>query len=269
MLTYDSLIIQAKLRGMPPTKIRGILREYLQILILKEIYKLPTGRELYFTGGTYLRLIHNLKRFSEDLDFNTNSIRKSEFESLMKQVNKGLKRRGMKLKIEFTHWRNVYVSKLIFPEIERIYGVISKYSKKKGIIIKVETNSPKFKVATETQLMTGFGETHPCICTNKSILFADKIDAFCKKRMGRHIYDVIFMLINKFPIDKKVLEIFGIKEDPLKVIFRRIKHFSKNELRRQAEALRPFLFEESESDLITNAQEVIPLLLEKYHSSLL
>ena len=74
MLTYDSLIEQAQSRGMPPTKIRAILREYLQILILKQLYKTESGKKLYFTGGTYLRLIHNLKRFSEDLDFNTNTI---------------------------------------------------------------------------------------------------------------------------------------------------------------------------------------------------
>jgi predicted nucleotidyltransferase component of viral defense system len=264
MLTYDSLIEQAKLRGMPPTKIRGILREYLQILILKELYKLDSGRKLYFTGGTYLRLIHNLKRFSEDLDFNINNIKKSEFESLIKKVNNSLKKMGMKLKVEFAHWKGVYVSKLIFPEIERFYGVVGKYSKKKGIIIKVETNKPKFKITSETQLIKGFGEFYPCICTNKKALFADKIDALCKKNRGRHIYDVMFMLIHKFPIDKRALKIFGINEDPLKVIIHRIEHFSKNELKKQAEILRPFLFDENEADLIINAQKIISSLLEKY-----
>ncbi|MBI2252835.1 MAG: nucleotidyl transferase AbiEii/AbiGii toxin family protein, partial [Armatimonadetes bacterium] len=74
MLTYDALINQAKIRGVPFTKIRGILREYLQVLILKELYKTEEGKKLFFTGGTYLRLVHNLKRFSEDLDFNTEII---------------------------------------------------------------------------------------------------------------------------------------------------------------------------------------------------
>ena len=90
MLTYESLLEQAKSRGMPHTKIRGVLREYLQILILKELYKAELGRKLYFTGGTYLRLVHSLKRFSEDLDFNTNTITKQEFEGLLKKVKNEL-----------------------------------------------------------------------------------------------------------------------------------------------------------------------------------
>ena len=47
MITYDSLIEQAKSREMPPTKIRGILREYLQILILKELYRTEAGKGIF------------------------------------------------------------------------------------------------------------------------------------------------------------------------------------------------------------------------------
>ena len=49
MLTYEALLEQANLRRMPANKIRGVLREYLQILILKELYRSGDGRKLYFT----------------------------------------------------------------------------------------------------------------------------------------------------------------------------------------------------------------------------
>ena len=120
MLTYDSLIEQGKSRGLPPTKIRGILREYLQILIMKQLCKNGSQGKLYFTGGTYLRLVHDIKRFSKDLDFNTNKMTKKEFENLIENVKNELKRLGIESKIKFAHWDNVYVSKLIFPEIEKI-----------------------------------------------------------------------------------------------------------------------------------------------------
>lgn len=103
MLTYDALIEQAKLRGMPPTKVRGILREYLQILILKELYKISLSEKLYFTGGTYLRLIHNLKRFSEDLDFNAPKISTTEFENTINRLLVELKRLAIKSRTQFTH----------------------------------------------------------------------------------------------------------------------------------------------------------------------
>lgn len=264
MLTYESLIEQAKSRGMPPTKIRGILREYLQILILKELYKTEAGKKLYFTGGTYLRLVHNLKRFSEDLDFNTNRITKQEFENLLKKVKDELIRVGLDPQVRFAHWENVYVSKLIFPKVEKIYNAISKYSKKEGIVIKVETYKPEWEITEETEVISGFGEFYPSICTDKSILFADKIDALKKKNRGRHIYDVIFMFSNKYPVNKDVLRALGIKEDPREAMLDAVKNLSGAELKKQAEALRPFLFEESEADLVANAHSIIPSLLERY-----
>lgn len=264
MLTYDSLIEQAKSREMPITKMRGILREYLQILILKEIYKTKSGKKLYFTGGTYLRLAHNMKRFSEDLDFNTNKITKSEFENLLKKIKIELRRLGINSEIRFDHWDNMYVSDIVFSDIEKIYDVISRYSKKQGIVIKIETNKPKYKIETETLAISGFGEVYPCLCTARGILFADKIDALAKKKKARHIYDIIFMLSNKYPIDRKVLQYLGIKKDPFEFILQSMGNFSKAELKIQAESLRPFLFDESGSSLITNAHDIIPSLIEKY-----
>lgn len=264
MLTYDALIEQARERGTPHTKIRGILREYLQVLILKELYKTETGKKLYFTGGTYLRLIHNLKRFSEDLDFNTGSIRKQEFESLIKKIRTELRRTGVDCRVKFRHWKNIYAAHLIFPTIEKIYNVSSMFSRKEGIVIKIETNRPKWKIKKESEVISGFGEFFPCLCTDKGALFADKIDALNKKSRGRHVYDIMFMLSHRFSIDRKALATLGIEDEPLDVIAGRIASFSNSELKKQAETLRPFLFDESEADLIINAHKVMPGLLEKY-----
>jgi predicted nucleotidyltransferase component of viral defense system len=264
MLTYESLIDEAKSRGMPQTKTRGILREYLQILIMKEISRDKLGKKLLFTGGTYLRLIHNLKRFSEDLDFNTNVLTKNTFETLIKNVASKLEKQGINLKVRHNHWGRIYVSKLIFPEIENFYNIVSKYSRKHGIIIKIESNKPKCKINIETQMISGFGEFYPCVCTDKSVLFADKLDALEKKRRARHIYDIIFMLSNKYTFNKQVLKSLGIKQDPLIFLSNTIKSFPNIELKKQALSLRPFLFDEKEADLISNASEIIPLLIAKY-----
>ena len=266
MLTYDALVEQAKVRGMPAGKMRGILREYLQVLILKEIYKTDAGRMLYFTGGTYLRLVHGLKRFSEDLDFNTDKITKNDFESILKKVKLELSRLNIDSEVKFEHWKEIYSAKLILPDIEKNYNVISKYSKKAGIIIKVETNRPKWKIKKESLVVSGFGEIYPCICTDSGALFADKIDALDKKGRARHLYDIIFMLANKYPIDKAVLSVLNIEGDPLETIIKTVERFSAAELKKQAESLRPFLFEESEADLIINAHRIIPSMVSKYRN---
>ncbi|MFP4029605.1 MAG: nucleotidyl transferase AbiEii/AbiGii toxin family protein [Candidatus Brocadiia bacterium] len=43
------------------------LREYLQHAILREMFELDWLSELVFHGGTALRMLHGLRRFSEDL----------------------------------------------------------------------------------------------------------------------------------------------------------------------------------------------------------
>jgi hypothetical protein len=53
----------------------------------------------------------------------------------------------------------------------------------------------------------------------------------------------------------------------LEIISAKTKGFSKVELKKQAEILRPFLFDEKDADLLVNAHDVIPSLLERYKKS--
>ena len=264
MLTFEALIDAAKENGMPVGKTRGILREYLQVLILKEIYKLPLGKNLFFTGGTYLRLVHRTKRFSEDLDFNVDKMGKNDFENILVKISDVLEKQGLKMKLIFKHWGNLLVSEFIFPEVETFYGIISKYSKKEGISIKVETNRPKWKIKTETLVISGFGQMFPIVCTDRGALFADKIDALIKKNRARHLFDIMFMLSKKYPIDVRILKSLGVEDQPLEAILKRVNSFSLAELKKQAESLRPFLFDESEAELLVNALTIVPQLIKQY-----
>ena len=264
MLELDALAKEAQDRGMPAGKMRGILREYLQILILKEMYKLPEGKKLYFTGGTYLRLIHQTKRFSEDLDFNAARMKKKDFEGVLKKIQNNLEKEGFKIDLRFGHWENLLAADLVFPDIEKYYGVVSPHARKEGIVIKVETYQPQWAIKTETLIAAGFGNMFPVICTEKGALFADKIDALIKKNRARHLFDIMFMLSKNYPVNTRVLKILGIKDSPLDAILKRVKMFSSAELKKQAEQLRPFLFEESEADLIVHAQKIVPQLIERY-----
>lgn len=262
MLTYEALIEQAKNRGLPLNKIRGILREYLQILILKEISRANFGQKLYFLGGTYLRLIHNLKRFSEDLDFNAHSMSIKEFNLLINSVKKKLERAGIVSKISFKHRDKLLISNITFFEAEKHYNVIDTL-KKSGIMIKVEANCPTYKMETEAHVVSGFGEIFPIICMKKEYIFAEKIDALIKKDRGRHIYDTIFMIANNFPVSQRILRINKITKKADQSILDKINSLSKSELQKQAKILQPFLFDEKESELIINAPMIISELLNK------
>lgn len=264
MLELEALAAEAEQRGMPSGKMRGVLREYLQVLMLKEMYKLPEGKKLYFTGGTYLRLVHQTKRFSEDLDFNAGRMKKEPFEGILERIQSNLKKEGLGSRLAFGHWGSLLAGELIFPQIEKQYGIISPHTRKEGIVVKIEANRPRWKIKTESLMVSGFGQMFPVVCTDRGALFADKIDALIKKNRARHLFDILFMLSRKYPIDPNVLKALGIKEPPLEAVLKRVKAFSPAELKRQAEQLRPFLFEENEAGLIVHAHEVIPQLIRDY-----
>ena len=46
-----------------------VVREFWEVLFLKELMESPHGKNLVFKGGTALRLAYGSPRFSEDLDF--------------------------------------------------------------------------------------------------------------------------------------------------------------------------------------------------------
>lgn len=103
MLTYDGLIEEAKREGMPTSKVRGIIREYIQVLMLKYLYKSEWQRNFLFMGGTSLRLLHGLKRFSEDIDFNARGVKRADFEDAAAFIARELRREGISCDLEFNH----------------------------------------------------------------------------------------------------------------------------------------------------------------------
>ena len=58
---------------------RYMLKEYLQLLILDHLATTPYINKVSFIGGTNLRLIQGIDRFSEDLDFDCKELSEDEF----------------------------------------------------------------------------------------------------------------------------------------------------------------------------------------------
>ena len=56
-----------------------MLKEYLQLLILDHLSTTPYIHKVTFIGGTNLRLIQGIDRFSEDLDFDCKDLNEEEF----------------------------------------------------------------------------------------------------------------------------------------------------------------------------------------------
>lgn len=261
MLTYDALVQEANERGMPGVKMRGVLREYLQVLLMVELYGQRGANRLHFTGGTFLRLVENLKRFSEDLDFNCWNLSQEAFESITKTTVKGMEKHGVSGGIEFEHRGRLSTARISFPDVESHYGIRSGYSRKGGMMIKFETNRPSWKMEADVKVITGFGEMIPVPCTPIPALMADKIDAVASKNKGRHIYDLITLLGRKTQVNLTVWKKIGGKGAPIESLVKRITGLKRAELGKMSESLRPFLFDEREARLVAEADTIIPELV--------
>ena len=58
---------------------KHILKEYIQLMVLDYLADTPYIGKLAFIGGTNLRLIKGIDRFSEDLDFDCKNLSEPEF----------------------------------------------------------------------------------------------------------------------------------------------------------------------------------------------
>ncbi len=253
MLRMAYLLEEAKELGLPAAKSRAILREYLQTIILNSIYKSSVAPSLFFVGGTALRLVYNLPRFSEDLDFNTPGLEQDDFTKILERIETNVSLEGFSPVISSKKRATLFIASLNFPGVMREYGIMN--SRGGDMMIKLEVNSPAWPLPTESHVLSRYGYNFSVILMSKGALLSEKLAALLSRRRGRYIYDLLFMLRKKFPFDSGVLYANNIREDPRNLIQNYLSGISEQELRRLAEQVKPFLFKEDDIELILKAPQ--------------
>lgn len=186
--------------SMPPEEKLNRTREFLQIMALKNLYDQNVFENIAFVGGTALRVLYDIRRFSEDLDFSLVSPKNYDF----KKLNAGLVRHfnlnnlavECKPKIDKT----VHSAFLKFPGILKELGLGAFAAQKLSIKLGVDSNPPKGWRLAETTLNKTyiFSVRH----FDLPSMLATKIHAcfFRKYTKGRDFYDLVWYLGKKvFP----------------------------------------------------------------------
>lgn len=78
----------------------NVRREYAQHILLSALYQQQQATDLFFKGGTALRLLYRSPRFSEDLDFDTTIHDQRIWEQALEQTILDASKAGMKIDIE-------------------------------------------------------------------------------------------------------------------------------------------------------------------------
>lgn len=173
----------------------NFLREYLQHVILRELFELNLQRQLIFHGGTALRIIHNLNRFSEDLDFHTHSGREQlAYDKLFTRLLKRLKLHGYNVRIKVRLDQTVKLVLLYFHDLLNESGLSSQVAENLNIKIAIDTNPPA-GFQTQQKLINIYFpfalEYH-----DQETFLAGKLHAILKRPFtkGRDFYDLMFYL---------------------------------------------------------------------------
>lgn len=203
-------IIKEKLSQIPSAENKARwLREYLQTLVLKFIEEKGYSKDLAFVGGTALRLIYDLQRFSEDLDFSQISEADFSFEKFIAAIMDYFASIGIAVEHKTRAARNVKNALLKFPELMFENGLTHRKDQKLLIKLDVDTEPPAgFAVEVSfIQKMTSMNVAH----FDLSSLFAGKLHAVLMRQYtkGRDFYDLMWF------IGRKVIPNYNLLQNAL------------------------------------------------------
>lgn len=182
-----------------PSFRKYMLKEYLQLMILDFLATTPFIRKTVFIGGTSLRLVYGIDRFSEDLDFDCKNFSKDEFIAMTDAILIFLQRSGFRVETrdKANEKLQAFRRNLYFPEMLFEMGV-SGYRDER-FLIKVESQDQQIIYPTIMANIKGCGMFFSFPVPPVDVLCAMKISALLSRQKGRDFYDAIFLLGQSAP----------------------------------------------------------------------
>jgi predicted nucleotidyltransferase component of viral defense system len=231
-------------------KPRHLLREYLQYKILEIIYNSNFGSRLVFLGGTALRIVYSVPRFSEDLDFDNLGLSKEEFSNLSDLIKKELAKQGLKVEIKLT-FKEAFRCYIKIPKLLNSFGLSSLPDEK--IVIQVDAYPQRFDFSPNIFNLDKFDVYEKIKVTPIEVILSQKIHTVLgrKRKKGRDFFDVDFLINNKnispdFKYLKEKLNIENQKELKNKLK----KELKEIDFEEMASKDKVFLFNPSHSERI-------------------
>lgn len=186
-------------------ELTSLVREYLQTLILKSVYRSKFGQNLSFVGGTCLRMCYDLKRYSEDLDFCLDKKAADyDFDRLCKLVQKDLSLVNITVDLNVSQEKTVQKAFVKTIGVLENLGLAKTRGQKLHIKLEVDTNPVNIRFGKiESFFVSRYNEIFPVLKHDLETLFAGKILAIIMRpyRRGRDFYDLIWYLSRKTKIN--------------------------------------------------------------------
>lgn len=209
---FDQIVAFAKEYGLPLSKKRAILREYLQIKILDFIYQGKAGSNIIFVGGTCLRLVRNMDRFSEDLDFDLADATLKRVDKLVEEVSARLSMENIKHDL----YRNK-TSKRLYFEIrfkDLLYELSISRNKSEKLSIKLDFEKIWQGHQRRVILINRYGFLMNVVTLPQSQHLIQKLAAYVGRvqTQPRDIYDTVWLIAQGAKPDWKFARQNGFSE---------------------------------------------------------
>lgn len=195
------------------------LREYLQHLVLKIIDEQGFFRNLAFVGGTALRILYDLNRFSEDLDFSLVFANNYNYTKMMRSIENELQKNNFNVSIKSKDKKTVAASFIGFSNLLFELGLTKLKEQKILIKLEIDQNPP---TGYQTQLSLVNKDFLVAINHyNLPSLFASKLHAIlCRKYIkGRDFYDLLWYLSKKITPNYNLLDQAFLQTEKEKIVF--------------------------------------------------
>lgn len=124
-----------------PAHKKYIVKEYIQLMILNFLATSKFAQKITFIGGTNLRLVKGIDRFSEDLDFDCKNFDAEDFAEMSQAILTFLQRSGIRAETREKQSEKLTAlrSRIYFPELLFELG-LSAYKEEKLYLLSLNGN---------------------------------------------------------------------------------------------------------------------------------
>ena len=238
---------------------RYMLKEYLQLQILDHLATTPYISKVSFIGGTNLRLVQGIDRFSEDLDFDCKDLDEKEFMAMTDNIVSHL--RNNNIDVETRDKPNprltAFRRNLYFPQMLFNLGLTGHRDER--LLLKVEAQNQGVAYQPIVANINKMGFFFSIQVPPLDVLCAMKFSAILSRQKGRDFYDTIFLLSKTRPNMDFLSSKTGISSmEGLKKAMQ--ARLTKIDLTQKKRDFVHLLFNESNADRILKFGEVVEML---------
>ena len=177
---------------------KSVVREYLQARVLQALQDHGVFMNWAFLGGTALRFLYNIPRYSEDLDFSLIEPDKDcGFVEVLRRIKFLFESENYGISIKVSPTKTVMSAFLKFPGLLNELGISPHRDETLSIKFEIDTNPPK-GAEMSTTIVRHF-VTVNINHYDKASLLAGKLHAVLARQYtkGRDLYDLVWYLSDR------------------------------------------------------------------------